>query len=407
MNTLSSANQTNYSFSKIYEDHRFAFILWLAVTLIFVIDSWITNRLNNYLIFENTFRNLLNQQSFYDLYPDFHNDANHYGPIFSLIIAPFAALPNWLGLLFWNLFNCIFLFKAVQTLPVSQKDRLIFCYIALPCLIESMLNQQFNAAAGALIILNYTQLNKAKGFWAAMFMVLGVFVKLYGIVGLAFFFFVKDKPRYILYSLFWALVFFMLPMLFSSPLFVTDAYFEWFVSLTTKNAYNVSGVGIDMSIMGFFRQLCHSPILSNSICIGTGALLFMLPYLNIKSYKKKGFQLLILASALLFPVLFSTGAEDCTFIISIAGVGIWYVLEKNKILKNILLPVLLITACDFPLLFFPEFSKSHRIMLSMLSFPYFLVWIRILYKALMYKKIFKNEDSLAETALPVVQPLLS
>jgi len=385
-------NQTNPFAPKFYEDTRFVFILWICVTLIFVIDSWITNRLNNYLIFENTFRNLLHQQSFYAAYPDFHEDANHYGPIFSLIIAPFAALPNSIGLLFWNLFNCVFLFKAVQTLPVSQKDRLIFCYIAIPCLIESMLNQQFNAAAGALIILNYTQLNKSKGFFSAMFMVLGVFVKLYGIIGLAFFFFCKDKPRYILYSLFWALVFFTLPMIFSSPLFVTESYFDWFSSLAEKNATNVSGVGIDMSIMGFFREIFRTQILTNSICIGIGALLFLIPYINYKFYQKKRFQLLILSSALLFPVLFSTGAEDCTFIISIAGVGIWYVLEKNKLLKNILLPVLLITACDFPLLFFPEFSKSHRIMLSMLSFPYFLVWIRVLYKAYRYKAIFVQKE---------------
>lgn len=378
--------------TKFYEDNRFVFLLWISVALIFVIDSWITNRLNNYLIFENTFRNLLSQQSFYALYPEFHNDANHYGPIFSLIVAPFASMPNWLGLLFWNLFNCVFLYKAVQTLPMSSKDRLIFCYIAIPCLIESMLNQQFNAAAGALIILNYTQLNKSKGFFSAMFMVLGIFVKLYGIVGLAFFFFVKKKSHYILYSLFWALVFFILPMLFSSPLFVAESYIEWFSSLIEKNATNVSGVGIDMSIMGFFRELLHLPKLSNSICIGFGALLFLVPYINYRFYNKKRFQLLILSSALLFPVLFSTGAEDCTFIISIAGVGIWYVLEKNKTLKNILLPILLIIACNFPLLFFPEFSKSHRILLSMLSFPYFLVWIRILYKAFRYKNIFAEDE---------------
>ncbi|RYD73958.1 MAG: DUF2029 domain-containing protein, partial [Sphingobacteriales bacterium] len=217
-------NKMNPSLTKVYEDNRFVFLLWICVTLIFVIDSWITNRLNNYLIFENTFRNLLQQQSFYALYPDFHEDANHYGPIFSLIVAPFAALPNWLGLLFWNLFNCIFLFKAVQSLPVSEKDRLIFGYIAIPCLIESMLNQQFNAAAGALIILNFTQLNKNKGLFSALFMVLGIFVKLYGIVGFAFFFFIKDKPRFILYTLCWALVLFVLPMIFSSPLFVADSY---------------------------------------------------------------------------------------------------------------------------------------------------------------------------------------
>ncbi|MBC6111150.1 glycosyltransferase family 87 protein [Pedobacter fastidiosus] len=384
---------SNYLTNKIKlpEDNRLVLLIWLSITLIFVVDSWITHRFNNYLIFENTFRNLLQQQSFYAPYPEFHEDANHYGPVFSLIVAPFASFPNWLGLLFWNLFNCVFLFKAIQTLPMSNKDRITFGFIALPCLIESMLNQQFNAAAGALIILNYTQLNKAKGFFSSMFMVLGIFVKLYGIIGLAFFFFVKDKPKYILFSVFWAILFFLLPMFFSSPLFVFESYQEWMSSLVNKNSINVIGAGIDMSIMGFFRTLFHSPYLSNSICISIGALIFMLPFINFSAYSKRRFQLLILASSLLFPILFSTGAEDCTFIISIAGVGIWYVLEKNGKLKNILLPILLITACDFPMLFFPVFAKSNPILLSMLSFPYFLVWIRVIYKAFRYKRIFANE----------------
>lgn len=376
---------------KLPQDNRLVLLLWLSITLIFVVDSWITNRFNNYLIFENTFRNLLHQQSFYAAYPEFHEDSNHYGPVFSLIVAPFASLPNWLGLLFWNLFNCVFLFKAIQTLPMSYRDRITFGLIALPCLIESMLNQQFNAAAGALIILNYTQLNKAKGFFSSMFMVLGIFVKLYGIIGFAFFFFVKDKPKYILFSIFWAIVLFLLPMFVSSPLFVYESYQEWLGALVEKNSINVTGAGIDMSIMGFFRALFHASYLSNGICISIGSILFMLPFINFGAYKKRRFQLLILASALLFPILFSTGAEDCTFIISIAGVGIWYVLEKNKKLKNILLPILLVTACDFPMLLFPVFAKSHPILLSMLSFPYFLVWIRILYKAFRYKKIFARE----------------
>ncbi|MCD0489107.1 DUF2029 domain-containing protein [Pedobacter sp. MC2016-14] len=380
----------NTSKGKFYEDNRFIFLIWICVTLIFVVDSWITNRLNNYLIFENTFRNLLHQQSFYAAYPQYHEDVNHYGPVFSLIVAPFAALPNWIGLLLWNLFNCVFLFKAVQTLPVSDKEKMIFGYIALPCLIESMLNQQFNAAAGALIILNYTQLNKSRGFFSSMFMMVGIFVKLYGIIGLTFFLLSKYRTRYVLYSIGWGLVFFALPILFSSPQFVLHSYVEWFSALIEKNAINVSGEGIDMSIMGFFRALFQVPYLSNGILIGLGALLFIIPLANVRHYGKKKYQLLILSSTLLFPILFSTGAEDCTFIISIAGVGIWYILEKNKLLKNVLLPVLLVVACDFPMLIFPAFAKSHPILLSMLSFPYFLVWIRVLYKAFRYEAVFQE-----------------
>jgi len=191
------------------------FFIWLAIALFFAINSLITHRFNNYLIFENVFRNLLSEQSFYAQYPQFHDDVNHYGPVFSLFIAPFAMLPNWLGLILWNVFNCVILFYALQTLPIKSDKRVIIGYIAIPCLIESMLNQQFNAAAAAFIILSFTRLNSSKGLWSSMLIVLGTFVKLYGVMGLAFFFFVNNKPRFILYSVLWSVVFFVLPMFFS------------------------------------------------------------------------------------------------------------------------------------------------------------------------------------------------
>jgi hypothetical protein len=78
-------------------------------------------------------------------------------------------------------------------LPLTEDQKIIIGYIAIPCLIESMLNQQFNAGAGALMVLSYTQVNKNKGIWSALCIVLGTFIKLYGIVGLVFFFFAKKS----------------------------------------------------------------------------------------------------------------------------------------------------------------------------------------------------------------------
>ncbi|MGM9478198.1 glycosyltransferase family 87 protein [Pedobacter sp. GSP4] len=344
-----------------------------------MVDSWATHRFNNYLIFENTFRNLLHERSLYAHYPAFHDDTNHYGPVFSVLIAPFALMPNWLGLLFWNLFNCFVLFKAIQTLPLADDKKVIIGYIAIPCLIESMLNQQFNAGAGALIILSYTLVNKDKGIWSALCMVLGTFVKLYGIVGLVFFFFAKKKPAFILWLIMWFVVLFLLPMLFASPDFVANSYIDWKNSLIGKNLMNVTGEGIDISIMGFFRQLLNSPEISNLLFLSIGAFIFMFPFKQIAYFSKRKFQLMILSSVLIFPVLFSTGAEDCTFIISIVGVGLWYVQEHNRAMKMVLLPVLLFITCNFPLLLFPAFAKSHPLSLSIISLPYFLVWLRIIY----------------------------
>ena len=377
--TLNSLNALPYK--RFYQQNRFVLFLWVLITLIFVIDSWVTHRFNNYLIFENTFRNLLHERSLYSPYPAFHEDANHYGPIFSLLIAPFALMPNAIGLLFWNLFNCLLLFKAIQTLPLSEDKRVIIGYIAIPCLIESMLNQQFNAGAAALIILSFTQLNKGKNIWSALFIVLGTFIKLYGIVGLVFFFFVKKKPAFILWLIFWSVIILLVPMLFASPSFVLHSYLDWKASLIGKNALNVLGAGIDISIMGFFRQVLNEPEISNLLFISLGALIFMLPFTRIAYFSKSKFQLMILSSVLLFPVLFSTGAEDCTYIISIVGVGVWYVKENNRGMKKVLLPILLLITCNFPLLLFPVFAKAHPLSLSIISLPYFLVWLRVIYNA--------------------------
>lgn len=386
--------------TKFYQDNRFVLFLWVLITLIFVIDSWATHRYNNYLIFENTFRNLLQQKSLYAWYPAYHEDANHYGPIFSVLIAPFALMHNWIGLLFWNLFNCFLLFKAIQTLPLSEDKKIVIGYIAIPCLIESMLNQQFNSGAAALMILSYTQINKGRGIWSALCIVLGTFIKLYGIVGLVFFFFAKKKPVFVLWLIMWSLVIFLLPMLFATPDFVVQSYIDWKNSLVGKNMINVSGGG-DISIMGFFRQLLDQPRISNLFFITIGSLLFMLPFSRIASFSKGKFQLMILSSVMLFPVLFSTGAEDCTFIISITGVGIWYVKENNKVLKNVLLPILLFITCNFPLLLFPTFAKAHRLSLSIISFPYFLVWLRVIYIAI-NNKLIHEEETEAEMVTALV-----
>lgn len=381
MTNYSNQIASSTSTRRFYQQNRFVLFLWVLVTLIFVIDSWVTHRFNNYLIFENTFRNLLHERSLYATYPAFHDDANHYGPIFSVLIAPFALMPNSIGLLFWNLFNCFLLFKAIQTLPLSDDKKVIIGYIAIPCLIESMLNQQFNAGAAALIILSFTQLNKGNNIWTAFFIVLGTFIKLYGIVGLVFFFFVKNKPQFILWLIIWSVVILVVPMLFASSAFVLHSYLDWKASLIGKNEINVIGGGIDISIMGFFRRILNQPEIPNAIFLSIGACIFMLPFIRIGRFSKPKFQVLILASVLLFPVLFSTGAEDCTFIISIVGVGIWYVYENNLTMKKVLLPVLLVIACNFPLLLFPVFAKVHPLSLAVISLPYFLVWLRIIYNA--------------------------
>lgn len=372
-------------FLNITPENNYVCLVWLIITLLFSIQGVASFRYNNYLIFENTFRNLIHQQNLYNLYPAFHEDANHYGPVFSVLIAPFAILPNQIALFLWNIFNCLILFKSIQMLDITVRQKNIICWIAVPVLIVSMLSEQFNPTAGALIILSFTQLNVKKGFWSAAFIVLGTFIKLYGIMGLAFFFFVKDKPRFILYLIFWMAIFFALPMLFSSPAFIIQSYQDWFNSLVHKNQANVADASSDLSILGFVRSLAGKPEMSNLPMLLVGCIIFMLPFINIRNYQKTKFKQYILASALLFPVLFSSGAEDCTYIISITGVGIWYIYDQAKLAKHIFLGIMLIFACNLPLAIFPKFGHQYPVFMTMLSVPYFVTWLVVVYKACLFK----------------------
>ncbi|MFM6977068.1 MAG: glycosyltransferase family 87 protein [Sphingobacteriaceae bacterium] len=379
---------------------RIAQLVWLLITLFCAIQSLISHRYNNYLIFENTFRNLLEQRSLYALYPSLHADSNHYGPVFSLFISPFAVLPNALGLILWDVFNYFILYKAIKSIPVT-KHWLIYL-VAIPCLVSSMLSEQFNPTAAALILFSYTFLNKNNGFWSAFFIILGTLIKLYGIVGLGFFFFVKNKKQFIAYLAFWTLILFILPMAFSSVDFVLRSYQEWFISLSHKNESNLIAATQDLSIMGFIRKLLNNPYLPNTVFLVLGCLTFSFPYFNFKAFKWPKFRLYIVSSVLLFPVLFSTGAEDCTYIIAIIGVGIWYLLSEQRLWEKLLLATTVLFSCNLPMLLFPKISHEYPMLITMLCVPFFIVWLLIIYQATNLKEgdlrlgILQNSDNTNE-----------
>lgn len=369
--------------AKLDKNRKIALAVWLAIAIFTIVKSLISHRYNNYLIFENTFRNLIQQTPFYEAYPEYHFDVNHYGPIFSVFFMPFALLPTAVGFAIWNIFTTLFLFKAIATLPLKNIAPIYF--IAIPCVVSSCLSQQSNPLIGAFIILSYTMLNKNKGLWSTFFIMLGTFIKLYGIVGLSLFFFVKDKKRFVIYLIMWAIVFFVLPMLFSSPTFILNSYREWAVSLSHKNANNMVQNGIDISIMGFARHLFSNPGLPNLAFLIGGAAIFLIPYLKFKKFEDQQFQLLILASTLMFPVLFSTGSEDCTYIIAIPAVGIWYLITEKRKWKNFLIGAVFIFACNFPQFIYHSIALKYPISLTILSLPFFIVWLLIIFEAYQLK----------------------
>ena len=87
----------------------------------------------------------------------------------------------------------MFLFFAVKQLPLKQTKINAVYWIITHELLTAMFSLQANISITAIIILTFAFIERKQNFWAAFLIMLGTFIKLYGIVGLAFFFFVKNK----------------------------------------------------------------------------------------------------------------------------------------------------------------------------------------------------------------------
>ncbi len=367
---------------------KYPAIIWFTLAFVSALSEVLrgATSINNYLIFKGVFWHTIHQQNLYAQYPESYFDANHYGPLFSAVIAPFALLPNWLGALLWTLANAFVLYKAIEMLPLLKKQKNAVLLIALIEMATSAHNLQFNAAIAAAVIAAYTYTKRGKEIWACLFIVLGFYVKLYGIVGAVFWLFSSNKLKFIGYMFFWMLILFALPMLLSSPAFIIQSYQDWYHSLVEKNIQNVTYTAQsmqDISVMGMVKRVFNLHNLSNLIVIAPGLLLYGAALLKIKSYSNQQFQMLSLASTLLFLVLFSTGSESATYIIAVVGASIWFVLFMPNMPNwawALLIFVLLFTSLSatdvVPRIVKVKFIRPY----ALKALPCFVVWLCVVYQ---------------------------
>lgn len=381
-------------FLKILLNPKYIFGVYLIISVVTAISKYFRGdyAINNYLIFKNVFFNTIYQKNLFIHYPNLYFDLNHYGIFFSALIAPFAMMPDWLGISLWNLANTFIFVYAIYKLPFSDSKKAIFALLCLQEYITAALSLQFNVALTGLLLLSATYIYERKDVKSVTAILIGIFVKIYGIVGLSQFFFIKNKIKFILSGLAIAVVFFVLPMAYSSPQFVIQSYADWFHSIVEKNSENqVLGNMQDISLMGFFRRILGDASISNLVFLAVGLPLFAAPYIRIKQYKNYAFQLMILSSTLLFLVLFSSSSESPTYIIAVTGVMLWFFLQKERTPFTIgLLIFVIIFTCFSSSDLFPKSVKNDYIIkYSLKAVPCIVVWLRVVYE-LLTKDFEKN-----------------
>lgn len=386
---------------KLVNNKKIVIGLWCSVVIIVILKHFVfSTPHNNYYIFKYTYYHAINNENLYWQHPGEYLDKNHYGPLFSVLFAPFAILPDFLGEFLYMLSSVLLLLYAIYSLPIKEWQKNAMLLICLNELLTAGFNVQFNIVIASLLILTYTWIDQRKEWLAPLPILIGTFVKLYGIVGLSMFFFVKNKPKFIVASVLWSFFLFVLPMALSSPQYVIDMYFEWFHALVVKNSENVSLVSYqDFSVMGFFRRTFQDPTIPNLPFLLAGVILFGLPYLRIKHYHQKAFQLLILVSTLMFPVLFSSASEGSTYMIVFVGIAIWFVIQPKPFKWydwGLLLFAILFASLNSTDIYPREFRDFLRLH-AFKAVPCALIWLRVIYE-LMTCKDFKEYELDVESA---------
>lgn len=384
-----------------YKDYKVLLVIWTLAGVVTAIKEYslgeINSHINNYIIFISSYGHFIQKVNLYELYPKEYFDLYLYGPIFSILIAPFALLPTSLSLVIWNTLNSLALFWAVWNLPLGIDKRVGILWIIINSLITALLNTQFHALCVAMIIWSFIFVKLDKGFWATLLIVLGIFIKLYGIIGLAFFFFSPNKTRFLQYLTFWSILVFGLPMLLGGWEYGIQCYIDWRNVLAHKNDINVdlANTRTDVCVMGMLRRLSGNGNLSNLWFLVPSMLVNTWVFFQPKKWNDSVFQLRILAFMLIYIMLASTGTESPTLIMAFPGVGLWFVLSKKKSYHWFVLIFTCLISSFSPTDIFPKFIRENIINpYGLMIFPLLIIWF-----LLAWELRFEPENSAKEEVL--------
>ena len=131
------------------------------------------------------------------------------------------------------------------------------------------------------------------------------------------------------------------------------------------------------------RKLSGVATYSDLWLIVPGMVLFALPLLRLSQYRHLGFRQTLLASVLMFVVLFSTGTENSGYVIALVGVVIWYVAAPWKRSRwDVALMVYALIGCSFAHSdLFPHSLRDNIIRpYALKALPIAIIWFKLCYE---------------------------
>jgi hypothetical protein len=345
---------------------------------------------NNYIIFKNSFSHLIHNQDLYTPYPDEYWDLYKYTPTFSIVFSAFYFLPDWAGLIIWNLLNSLILLISIYYLPkLSPFQKGLALLILIIELMTSLQNSQSNGLIAGLLVFSLGLLERRKNFLAILCITLTVFIKPFGIVGFAILLLYPNKIKNFIYVIIIGMTLLFLPLIFININQFETLYTNYINLIANDHNTNAlfSNIGptYGYSVMGILNSWFAIDYAQNHIVI-VGIIIFLIPLYKIQFFKEIEFRYFLLSSILIWIVVFNHKAESPTFIIALTGIALWFV-NTTKSITNIVLILLVIifTSLSSSDLFPKQIRETFLIPYKIKAFPCVLIWLKITYEMITLK----------------------
>jgi len=353
--------------------HGSAFVaaFWIIAALSATIGPLYRHE-NNFEIFRAAWWHLIARQDLYAPSSQYF-DLLKYTPTFAVLIAPFALLPFGFGLLCWNLLNAGAIYWAIGR-AVSPKQAVVARVIVLPEMIGSLQSAQCNALIAALIIFTYVTIAQQRSLRAATLVMVATFVKIFPLAACSFALLVRDGRRFAAGCTVVAIILFILPMGVSSPVWILSQYHDWLA----VQYVDAGDPGFSVMQLVHLALGVHWPAWPQQL---VGALILVAPLVaRRRRSPDERWSVRYVTSLLMFCVLFNHQSESPSFVIALAGIGLWFAISPRTPSRWILLTVVFVGTVVVSSSLLPTHFRLELAALHVKTVPVLLVWLVVQYE---------------------------
>lgn len=327
---------------------------------------------NNYVIFRNSAQNLRDGDNLYKHWSNEQFDLYKYSPTFAACMLPFSWLPTALGVCAWNVGGALILLLALRSLPVSSQASGAMAWLVLKDLVTNVQSSQANALTAGLMILAVAYWERARWWSAGSALAMSFYIKLFGAATGILWIMYPRRGRSLLAIAGTLAVWGLLPLLATSPSLLVWQYQNWGEMLRQDHA-----ASLGTSVMGIM-EVWFGLSGHKSWTVMAGGALLVLPLTRIKQHAAPGFRLAMLASVLLWVVLFNHKAESPTFVIAAAGMAIWFCSQPYSRINAALVALMLVVTSFGASDIYPNWMQNQWIYPYHLRvFPPLFIWIKL------------------------------